>query len=161
MKHKKVNLSVLLLVLGGLIIQAQQAVLSSGGEATGSGGTAAYSVGQMLYTTYSGGANGTVAQGVQQAFEISSTLDIETPSIELELVAYPNPTTNFLTLKVGKGDHASLSFQLYDSLGRLIESRKVAHSRETIQMAHLPSAMYFLKVRNSNNDVKTFKIIKN
>ena len=47
---------------------AQESVNAAGGDATGMGGTASYSVGQVVYTTI--GENGTtVAQGVQQAFD--------------------------------------------------------------------------------------------
>lgn len=45
---------------------AQQSVNAAGGDATGVGGTASFSIGQIVYTTI--GNNGTtVAQGVQQA----------------------------------------------------------------------------------------------
>jgi len=157
MKHKKVKLSFLLLGLG-LTAQAQQATTATGGDASGSGGTIAYSVGQIVYTTNTG-TTGSVAQGVQQPYEISIVLGGN--SINLELTAYPNPTTNYLTLNVGKAELSTLNFQLYDISGKLIESRKIISSTETIGMANLPSATYFLKVSNNNNEVKTFKIIKN
>ena len=159
MKHKKVKLSFLLLGLG-LTAQAQQATTATGGDASGSGGTTAYSVGQIVYTTNTG-TTGSVAQGVQQTYEISIVVGVEDNSINLELTAYPNPTTNYLTLNVGKAELSTLNFQLYDISGKLIESRKIISSTETIGMANLPSATYFLKVSNNNNEVKTFKIIKN
>ena len=159
MKRKKVKLSVLFLGLG-LTAQAQQATTATGGDASGSGGTVAYSVGQIVYTTNTG-TTGSVAQGVQQPYEISIVLGLDNHSINLELSAYPNPTTNNLTLNVGKAELSTLNFQLYDISGKLIESRKIISSTETIGMANLPSTTYFLKVSNNNNEVKTFKIIKN
>ena len=159
MKHKKVKLSVFLLGLG-LTAQAQQATTATGGDASGSGGAVAYSVGQIVYTTNTG-TTGSVAQGVQQPYEISIVLGIEDNSINLGLSAYPNPTTNFLTLNVGNAELSTLNFQLYDILGKLIESRKIISISETIAMENLPTATYFLKVSNNNNEVKTFKIIKN
>ena len=159
MKRKKVKLSVLFLGLG-LTAQAQQATTATGGNASGSGGTVAYSVGQIFYTTNTG-TTGSEAQGVQQPYEISIVLGIDNHSINLELSAYPNPTTNNLTLNVGKAELSTLNFQLYDISGKLIEIRKIISSTETIGMANLPSTTYFLKVSNNNNEVKTFKIIKN
>ena len=64
MKNNKVILFLLLLGFG-LTAQAQQATTATGGDATGSGGSAAYSVGQIVYTTHTG-TTGSVAQGVQQ-----------------------------------------------------------------------------------------------
>ena len=101
-----------------------------------------------------------MAQGVQQPYTISVVLGIEDNSINLDFTAYPNPTINFLTLNVGNAELSTLSFQLYDLRGILIESRKIVSSTETIGMENLPSAMYFLRVSNNNKDVKTFKIIK-
>ena len=149
MKYKKVKISVLLLGLG-LTAQAQQATTATGSDASGSGGTVAYSVGQIVYTTNTG-TNGSVAQGVQQPYEISIVLGIDNHTINLELTAYPNPTTNFLTLNVGNAELSTLNFQLYDILGKLIESRKIISSSETIAIENLPTATYFLKVTNNNN----------
>ncbi len=159
MKHKKVKLSVLLIGLG-LTAQAQQATTATGGNASGSGGTVAYSVGQIIYATNTG-TTGSVAQGVHQPYEISIVLGIEVNSINLELTAYPNPTTNYLTLNVGNSKLSTLNFQLYDISGKLIESRKIMSSSEIIVMENLPSATYFLKASNNNKEVKTFKIVKN
>ena len=159
MKHKKIKLSVLLLGIG-ITAQAQQATTATGGNASGSGGTVAYSVGQIVYTTNTGTA-GSVAQGVQQPYEISIVLGIDNNSINLELTAYPNPTNNYLTLNIGKAEVSTLNFQLYDISGKIIESRKIISISETIAMENLPTATYFLKVSNNNNEVKTFKIIKN
>ena len=159
MKQKKVKLSVLLIGLG-LTAQAQQATTATGGNTSGSGGTVAYSVGQIIYTTNTG-TTGSVAQGVQQPYEISIVLGVADNSIKLELTAYPNPTTNYLTLSVGNAELSTLNFQLYDISGKLIESRKIISCIETVAMENLPTATYFLKVTNNNNEVKTFKIIKN
>ena len=159
MKHKRVKLSVLLLGIG-LTAHAQQAITATGGDASGSGGTVSYSVGQIVYTT-STGTTGSVAQGVQQPYEISIVLGIDNHYINLELTAYPNPTTNFLTLNVGNAELSTLNFQLYDINGRLIESRKIISSIETIAMEKLPTATYILQVTNKNKkELKTFKIIK-
>ena len=161
MKKMK-TVALLLLVFGITTAQAQQAITATGGNASGSGGTIAYSVGQIVYTTYTG-ATGSVAQGVQQPYEIS-IVEVEDHQISLNMQAYPNPTTDYLTLNVGAStslSNESMSYEIYNISGKLIESRKIISSTETISMANLPSATYFLKVSNNNNEVKTFKIIKN
>ncbi len=148
-----------LLVFGLQTAQAQEAVITVGSDATGSAGTVAYSIGQIVYTTNTG-INGIVAQGVQQPYVISIVLGIEHNSIQLYFTVYPNPTINFLTLNLGNADLSTLSFQLYDLSGKLIESRKIVSNTETIRMENLPSALYFLRVTNNSEELKTFKIIK-
>lgn len=148
-----------LLVFGLQTAQAQEAVITVGSDATGSAGTVAYSIGQIVYTTNTG-INGIVAQGVQQPYVISIVLGIVHNSIQLYFTVYPNPTINFLTLNLGNADLSTLSFQLYDLSGKLIESRKIVSNTETIRMENLPSALYFLRVTNNSEELKTFKIIK-
>ena len=159
MKHKKTirTLAFSLLCLGGL--HAQESSTAAGGRATGAGGTTSYSVGQVAYTTNTG-TNGSVAQGVQQPYEISTTVGIDETSINLELSVYPNPTTNYLTLKVDNFELSTLNFQLIDLQGKVIENKKVNANSTTITMETLPKATYFLTVTDNKNTVKTFKIIK-
>ncbi len=157
MKHKKTITSIAFLLLGLGGLHAQETVTTTGGEATGTGGTASYSVGQVVYTTATG-TNGSVAQGVQQPYEISTTLGINETAINLEMNVYPNPTTNYLTLKVEKTE--GLTFQLYNLQGKVITNKKVNSATTTVAMENLPTATYFLNVVKNKQIVKTFKIIK-
>lgn len=158
MKHKKTAtiIAFLLLGLGGL--HAQETVPTAGGDAIGSGGTSSYTVGQVVYTTATG-TNGSVAQGVEQPYEISVTTGINETTINLEMSVYPNPTTNYLQLKVEKFE--TLNVQLIDLQGKVIENKKVVGINTTIAMEALPKAIYFLKVTKDKQVIKTFKIIKN
>ena len=158
MEHKKTITSVAFLLLGLGGLHAQETIPATGGEAIGTGGTASYSVGQVVYTTNTG-TNGSVAQGVQQPYEISTTVGINETSIILEMSVYPNPTNNYLTLKVE--DNANLIYQLIDLQGKVIENKKVNSNSTTITMEALPKSTYFLTVTDNKNTVKTFKIIKN
>jgi len=148
-----------LLGIGFNQVYAQQATTASGGDASGSGGSVAYSFGQIVYTTNTG-SNGSVGQGVQQPYEISITIGLNETGVNLNLSAYPNPTTNYLMLEVDNYDKA-LSYQLYDISGKLLESNTVVANSTTINMEQLARATYFLKVSQNNKEVKTFKIIKN
>ena len=158
MKHKKIitSFAFLLLGLGGL--HAQESPTAAGGEATGTGGTSSYSVGQVVYTTATG-TNGSLAQGVQQPYEISVTIGIKETSINLELSVYPNPTTDYLTLKLDEFE--TLNFQLIDLQGKIIENKKISSTTTSINVENLPKALYFLNVTKNNKVVKSFKIIKN
>jgi hypothetical protein len=141
-------------------LHAQESPTAAGGDATGAGGSSSYSVGQVVYTTATG-TNGSVAQGVQQPYEISVTTGVKETTINLEMNVYPNPTTNYLTLKVDDFELSTLNFQLIDLQGKIIENKKVTASSTTIKMEALPKAIYFLNVTKGNQLIKTFKVIKN
>jgi len=163
MKNKKTKLTALLLLgIGFNQVYAQQATTASGGNASGSGGSVAYSIGQIVYTTNTG-TTGSVAQGVQQPYEISITTGLLETDINLNLSAYPNPTTNYLMLQIDASAALSnqpMSYQLYDISGKLLESNTIVANSTTIKMEQMQTGTYFLKVTQNNTLVKTFKIIK-
>ncbi|AUC75681.1 T9SS type A sorting domain-containing protein [Olleya sp. Bg11-27] len=157
-KHKKTITSAvfILLALGGL--QAQDNTLTTGGEAIGPGGTVSYSVGQIVYSTLTEAA-GSVSQGLQQPFEIFTTLGVNETTINLALNVYPNPTSDFLTLKTKKTE--GLTIQLYDLQGKVLINQTVNSTSTNISLENQQSATYLLNVLKNNQIVKTFKIIKN
>ena len=162
MRHKKLKFSVVLFLGLGLTgLQAQESVNTAGGNASGSGGSVSYSVGQVFYTTNTG-TNGSVAQGVQQPYEISVVTAIEQAKcINLSVSVYPNPTTDYLTLSIGEFDISNLSYQLYDIRGKLLQNEKNIGNQTSISMSNLVPATYFVKVIQGNKEVKVFKITKN
>ena len=134
MKQKKIKLSVLLLAIG-ITAQAQQATISSGGDALGSGGTASYSVGQVVYTTNSG-SNGSVSQGVQQVYGIFA-LGIKETALNSSISVFPNPTSDNLTLEISDFKNEKLAYQLYDVQGKLVSSEPLSIGQTQINTVSL------------------------
>ena len=156
MKYKMTCIAFLLFGIGSL--QAQQAVVSAGAEAIGSGGSASYSIGQVVYSGQEG-SGGSLNQGVQQAYDIATTLGAELENIDLTV--YPNPTSDYLNLSVSDDDLSSLTYVLYDMQGRTIASQNITANTTSISMQGLASAAYILKINKNNNPLKTYRIIKN
>jgi hypothetical protein len=166
MKLFRLKLILLLLLFFGFkSIYAQKAVPASGGEASGNSGSASYSIGQMIYTSNSG-TNFSASEGVQQSYEITITTNIEEDQrINLKVSAYPNPTNDFLTLKVDNSEISKLSYKLFNLQGKLLKDDKITESNTNIDMRNLVPSAYFLKIIQSTpsftQEIKTFKIIKN
>lgn len=159
MKNRKIIFSILCLFFGFTQIQAQQTLAIAGGNATGSGGSASYTLGQVVYTTKSGNST-TVTEGVQQPYEISVLATESVEKIEIQLSAYPNPTNDLLQLKIENYNTADVIYQLYNLNGVLLDSQKLMGTETTIQMRNYPTAVYLLKVTDNNKALKTFQIIK-
>ena len=158
MQHKRLKLSIVFLLGLGLIGLAQESVNVTGGNASGSGGSVSYSLGQVVYTSNTE-TGGSVAPGVQQPYEIWVATAIEEAiGIKLLVTAYPNPTTDYLTLRI---DISDLSYQLYDMQGKLLRNEKITSNLTSIAMSNLVAATYFVKVIQGNKEIKTFKIVKN
>lgn len=156
----KIIITLLLLSLNISSYFAQEAAITAGGNASGVGGSTSYSVGQITYTT-AVGVNGSSAQGVQQAFEISVTTGIaEANGIQLGISSYPNPSTEFLMLKIENYNRENLTYQLFDMSGKLLDSNAIEASITSIKMDTYENASYILSVIEKNKEIKTFKIIK-
>jgi Secretion system C-terminal sorting domain len=145
---------------GFVFLQAQSTIPASGGNATGSGGSVSYTVGQVLFSTISG-TNGTVTQGVQQPYEISVVTSIKnSEEINLECLVYPNPTSGLAKLIFKSPDYENIRFRLYDINGVLLQDKKVEGRETEISLENLSSSVYFLRVIKNNLEVKVFKIVK-
>jgi len=148
----------------GTLTHAQHAITASGGNAEGVGGSVSYSAGQLLYRILTG-ETGSVAQGVQQPWEISVVTGIvEAAGIDLVVSAFPVPATDYLILRVENYNFENLEYRLFDVSGRLLREGRITGSETTIPVENLVPAVYFLKVLQtapSILEVKTFRIIKN
>ncbi len=147
-----------LFLLGIAGINAQNSVVTAGGDASGSGGSISQTIGQITYTTNQSN-DGSVAQGVQQAFEIS-VVSVTNTELNLNITAYPNPTTKYLNLNVMDNNFNNLSYAIYDLQGRIIKNKKIVTTNTLINMQGLAVATYFIKVKQNQQVQKTFKIIK-
>jgi len=138
---------------------SHQVLSATGGDASGSGGTVAYSVGQIVYTT-STGTTGSVAQGVEQAYEIYS-VGIKETALNIFLNIFPNPTSDYLTLKVEDYNNEALSYNLLDEQGKLVLNQQITNQDTQVAMSTLARGAYFINVLQANKKIQTFKIIKN
>lgn len=157
----KITNILLILILGIATesVWAQQGSVTSGGIATGSNGNISYSVGQTVYTTNSN-ATGTTSQGMQQAYEIFilGTDDFDIKNTKMQL--YPNPTTDWITLKMEDFISNAYEYQILDMTGKTIIKEKIEQSETKILMRNFTMATYFLNVLDNQKILKSFKIIK-
>ena len=156
---------ILFILIGmcNMSLPAQQTVSSAcGNAATGGEGTVSYTVGQVAYTTITNGVNGSVAQGVQQPYEISVVTALEEANdISLEFSVYPNPSTDYLILKIEGEVKTQCIASLYNINGNLLQTINVESNVTTISMQSNLQGTYILKITRANKEIKTFKIIKN
>jgi hypothetical protein len=159
MKNKTLFFLAFLLSFSMIAQTSHQVLSATGGDATGTGGSVAYSVGQIVYTT-STGTTGSVAQGVEQAYEISS-VGIKETALNISLSVFPNPTSDYLTLKVEDYNNEVLSYHLIDEQGKLVMNEQITNQDTQVAMSTLARGSYFINIVQTNKKIQTFKIIKN
>ena len=153
---KKIFTTLALLMAMATASLAQSAVATAGGEATGDG-SVSFTVGQTVFTTVAN-ENGSISQGVQQAYVITEETGIEITQIQLR--AFPNPTSDVLNLKID-GDFGTVTYALYNNSSALVTKGTANGSETQIQMGAYKPGVYFLDVKAEGKTVKRFKIIKN
>lgn len=139
---------------------SQSNVVATGGNATGTTGSVSYTVGQIDYTSQTG-SGGNLNQGVQQPYEIFESNSLNELGENIFLNLGPNPTTDLVTLSNTSSVPTELFYYLTDNNGKILIETTLLLNKAEISLSTYPVGMYQLIVRNSEMDVKSFKIIKN
>ncbi|MCT4602551.1 MAG: T9SS type A sorting domain-containing protein [Marinifilum sp.] len=158
-KHKQVLLLLILLPLC-FYGKAQTSCSAGGGMANG-GGTASYTIGQVLYENIKG-QSGTISMGVQNPYLIEVITGIDQTDVDLQMSVYPNPTPDILYLSVGKYKdlNSNMRYYLYNLKGKQLENKKIIKKTTSIQMGGLASGTYLLKIIRNKQAIKIYKIVK-
>lgn len=158
---KKLFSTISLFMLAVMSLSAQSALVGTGGEASGSGGSVSYSVGQIAVQSNSEGST-SISEGVQQPYEIQ-TIGIDNyPGITLNAVVYPNPTQGTVILSIDSFDSFSdiVFARLYDGNGKQIRVIRIADHQTEIGMESLSTGTYYLNLFSGKQMLKSFKVVK-
>jgi hypothetical protein len=146
-------------LLATQLVHSQEAIPVSAGAAAGAGGSVSYTVGQVFYTSHTA-STGSVSQGVQHPFEFQTLSNPELTTVNLTAVTYPNPTSDYVMLKISDSALDNLGYTLFDVTGKGISNGIITNKDTQIAMQQLAIGIYILKVNRHNQELKTFKIIK-
>lgn len=151
--------TLLFLLFNGMscLVFGQENTVASGGNVSSSSGSVSYTIGQVFYSSAEG-ENGSINQGVQQPYTAEIITGIELMEVTLQL--FPNPTKDLATLQIEPEYLGLLSYSLYDESGRLIHSSPMNNLSNSIQFMGNSVGIYFLNVSDSNQIIKSFRIIK-
>ena len=155
--------TLLLFSLLGLFAMGQSAIVPLGGDAQGATGSVSYTVGQVVTQT-AANSNGSisVAEGVQQPYEIQTVGVNDYPMITLNAKVYPNPTENMAQLELNGFELPAdgLQANLFDSKGKLLQRIPVIGDVTEFQIGQYATGTYYLELRHSEQSIKTFKVVR-
>ena len=151
------------ILLFGLLVNSfaygQKNVVATGGEASGSGGTSSFTVGQIDYT-YLTGTSGSMNLGVQQPFEIF-TNELAENAFNISVDLFPNPAVDVVVMTIAnQNSYGAMNYNLTDEQGKLVRSEKITSEQVTISVSELPNAIYYLNVIIGDQLAKSFKLVK-
>lgn len=142
------------------ILPAQNANTAGGGMAQGHGGSISYSVGQVFYSAAENGGT-FISKGVQQSYAVSHNyLSVPTKNELTGIKVFPNPTKGNITIEIPSSEKSELHYIMYNSKGKAITQNYITPFRNNLNIKHLPSGLYTIRIFNKVNIGKTFKVIK-
>ena len=139
--------------------KAQQNIVSTNIQASGSNGYSDILVGQLMYGEFTSNF-GRISHGIQLYSSNNSSQIHEQFS---NFLYYPNPVTNFFIIEnTGFAfQNEAIYYELFDMYGNSIVSDKFEDKFVQINTEHIISGMYVLQLSNLNGQSKKIKFIKN
>jgi hypothetical protein len=149
---------VLILILAGSMVSAQQVVSTNGDSQSAAGYEVSWTVGEAVIETLVGSST-TLTQGFQQTkLTITAVSELLIPGLEIKV--FPNPTQDFITVHFSEYIEGSRYF-IYDLTGKLLENKLINSADTEIDLKKYASGQYILKLTNkSRQPIQTFQVIK-
>lgn len=79
---------------------------------------------------------------------------------QLDVLLYPNPAKNYVTLAFNSNIVLSHQFQLINSIGQTVKVGTVTPSNQKIDLDDVKDGIYFIRIWNAEIPVGTYKLIK-
>ncbi|OGM08838.1 hypothetical protein A2Z67_02415 [Candidatus Woesebacteria bacterium RBG_13_36_22] len=140
------------------ILKAQNIVSTAGDHFKNNTAQLSWTVGEVTIETLSGTSN-ILTQGFHQTNLIATAIN-EILDLGFEIKAYPNPTQDYLILKISKDKLNGMQYKLYDMQGKLLHHKLIEESETEISFKDLVPSTYLIKVIEMNKELKTFMIVK-
>ena len=117
-----------------------------------------WSIGECITATHSAG-DYVITQGFHQnSYVVTSVEDLRT---DIQMSVYPNPTSDFISLKVESSKAEDMQYTITDFSGRVLQTANFVEDIEQINFTNYAVGTYFITVLENNQLIKSFKIIKN
>ncbi len=132
-------------------------ISSSGDSFNNSSYQLDWSIGECVTATFVS-PDFLITQGFHQnSYQIMSIEDL---CVDIKIKVYPNPTTNFVTLKVENSKTGNMQYTLTSVYGKTLEMKEITKNQERINFSDFTIGTYFISISENNKLIKTFKIIK-
>ncbi|HWY12742.1 MAG TPA: T9SS type A sorting domain-containing protein [Bacteroidia bacterium] len=139
---------------------SQKGQVAAGGDATGAGGSASYSIGQIDYIAPTG-SGGNSNEGLQQPYElfvVSTSVNETENSVSVNV--FPNPVSHSVNIHIKNSSFQNYSYKITDVSGKLISENKITEQKSVIPVSEFNSGTYFITISEGTTQIKTYKLIK-
>ena len=161
MKKTIIMLQILLLTSVFALCQSLsfELVSSSGDQFINSSYELEWSIGEIQTESYSQTSQ-ILTQGFHQNTYIITTIE-QSSELKFDVLAYPNPTSDFVNLKIQDSKVDNLQYTLTDINGKVLQINNFSSSNQQIDFSKFAIGSYFILVSQNKHLIKSFKIVKN
>lgn len=158
---KKISLLIIGIFLMNLAFSqtaSPELISSSGDSFNNTSYQLDWSIGECITATHTAG-DYVITQGFHHdSYIITLVEDLAT---DINITVYPNPTTDLLTVNFEASARPSSVLIITDINGKVLLQENINETEKQLNFSVYTSGVYFLTVKQENQVIKNFKIIKN
>jgi len=138
---------------------AQSVIATSGNSFDRSGLAMTYTIGELVIETFYSD-NGILTQGFNQPRNRTSAVEV-IPEINRQIVFFPNPTRDYISVTVTTGSEISLDIEIMDLSGKKLMKFSEETDHFQIDLDRFLSGMYYIRIVDTlSGRISTHKVIK-
>jgi len=127
-----------------------------------------WSIGELVNETYAASQN-ILTQGFHQGTYNVTSID-EKPLLKFSIRAFPNPTSDFISLKIHPIKNSNkpesekfnkIQYTITDLSGKVLQTSKIQSNLKKINFSDYTNGMYLISITQNNQLLKLFQIVKN
>jgi len=137
---------------------SQEVISTSAGYSETSSLSVSWTIGENFTETFSN-SEIILTQGFNQSKIIVTDIS-EILFPEFTITAYPNPANEFINIKIESKNTEYFTAEIYNLSGTRLISELMNSDNTCIDIQSLPESNYILRISDSHQRIKSFKIIK-
>lgn len=159
--YKMKYIPILIFVLTITVVHGKQTypelITSTGADYINQNIQLSWSIGEIISETYDQSGK-QLTQGFQQPGKETQTGLEKQPTLDNHILVYPNPAKGKIYLRTDQSLYKH-QYRIYDALGKLVYSGEIVTTDNTVDITHIPSGMYFMKIYSrEKNLLSTLKV---
>jgi len=87
---------------------------------------------------------------------ISTTVGVNELNFDNGIKVYPNPASDYITVEVE--NNSGMTLNIYNAVGQLVKSKKIAHNKTQIDIRYLNNGIYMIEMK-SQTSLQSQKLI--
>jgi len=104
--------------------------------------------------------NGWAIRNIKTGYSVHPSCGITENKLNPEITTFPNPTHSKFNFKIKSNKNEDITIEIYNILGRKIESFQKVPGNSEIDLTNYPNGIYYINYLSKNGTLGYSKIVK-